>query len=183
MHCSNLYLLQRNLSSRLKFSACSSRFLSTIRNAADIIESLQTALPSHVEISVNPYELQSHGKGESYHPTMAPFCIVYPENTDDVVAIARHCYANHVPVIPYGAGTSVEGHVAALHGGICVDMTKLDSIEFEENPQGLPDPFAKVGAGVTRKRLNKALRHTGMQFVVDPGADASIGGMVGKFLR
>eukprot|EP00594_Rhizosolenia_setigera_P000624 CAMPEP_0178945204 /NCGR_PEP_ID=MMETSP0789-20121207/3604_1 /TAXON_ID=3005 /ORGANISM="Rhizosolenia setigera, Strain CCMP 1694" /LENGTH=421 /DNA_ID=CAMNT_0020625067 /DNA_START=478 /DNA_END=1743 /DNA_ORIENTATION=+ len=85
-----------------------------------------------------------------------------------------------VPIIPFGTGTSLEGHIAALNGGVSLDMKKFDSIEIgssEDSEFGFPDSHAKVGAGVTRLRLNEELRQTGMHFVVDPGADASIGGM------
>lgn len=88
----------------------------------------------------------------------------------------------------FATGTSVEGHVSALHGGLCLDMANFSSIVIpdvdgigdgrgDNNDQGsdFPDPIAVVGAGVTRKQLNKALRHTGFQFVVDPGADATLG--------
>jgi len=156
-------------------SSGSSRFLSS---AINLVDCLKEALPPQVEISTNIYDLEAHGKGESYHPTAPPSAVVTPSNVDDVVAIVRHCALHKIPIVPYGVGTSVEGHVAALHGGISVDMNKFDSIKFDENEESLPDPIAEVGAGVTRKRLNEELRHTGMQFVVDPGADATIGGMV-----
>lgn len=144
--------------SRLKIST---RFLSSAdgASAASFVESLKDALPLHVEISTNPYDLEAHGRGESYHPTAPPSAVVSPSNVDDVVAIVRHCSLHKIPIIPYGVGTSVEGHVAALHGGISVDMHKFDSIEFDEGEESLPDPIAKVGAGVTRKRLNAELRY------------------------
>jgi D-lactate dehydrogenase (cytochrome) len=149
---------QGRLMSRLDFLV-TQRLLSTAAAHSNVlVESLREALPSHVEISTNTYDLESHGKGESYHPTAPPFAVVHPSNVDDVVAIVRHCASHKIPVIPFGAGTSVEGHVAALHGGISVDMQKFDSIEFEENQESLPDPIARVGAGVTRKRLNEELR-------------------------
>jgi D-lactate dehydrogenase (cytochrome) len=147
---------------------------------ASFLDELINKLPSHVEISTNPYDLERHGRGESYHPTAAPSAVITPSSVADVVAIARHCAQHRVPIIPYGAGTSVEGHVCALYGGVSMDMAKFNTVEFEDSANSLPDPIAMVGAGVTRKRLNEELRHTGMQFVVDPGADASIGGMVGK---
>jgi D-lactate dehydrogenase (cytochrome) len=139
--------------------------------------SLLSELLPHVELSTNPYDLQVHGRGESHHPTALPWAVVMPRSVDDVVTIVKHCAVHQIPIIPYGAGTSVEGHVCALEGGISLDMTRMNSVEVLEN-DGIPDPVAVVGAGITRKHLNEALRHTGMQFVVDPGADATIGGMV-----
>lgn len=156
---STIRLFERAASSRTKFLCGSSRFLSSAASFVDnVVESLQNAVP-HVEMSVNPYDLEAHGKGESYHPTAPPVAVVTPSNVDDVVAIVRHCSMHKIPIIPFGAGTSVEGHVAALHGGISMDMVKFDSIEFDENTESLPDPIAKVGAGVTRNRLNEALRY------------------------
>ena len=157
----------------------SSRGFRFLSSTASFVDTLKEALPPHVEISTNPYDLEAHGKGESYHPTESPSAVVMPSNVEDVVAIVRHCSLHKIPIIPFGAGTSVEGHVAALRGGISVDMQKFDSVEFEDNEESLPDPIARVGAGVKRRRLNEELRATGLQFVVDPGADATIGGMVG----
>lgn len=131
----------------------------------------------HIEVSTNPYDLETHGRGESYHATAAPYAVVSPSCTDEVIEIIKLCSDYEIPVIPYGAGTSVEGHVCAIHGGMSLDMVKFNSIDIPET-SGLPDPIAKVGAGVTRHRLNEELRHSGMQFVVDPGTNASIGGMV-----
>jgi D-lactate dehydrogenase (cytochrome) len=126
---------------------------------ASFLDELAKLLPSHVGISTNPYDLETHGRGESYHPTAAPSAVVTPSCVADVVAIVRHCAQQIIPIIPYGAGTSVEGHVCALYGGISMDMTQFNTIEFEERANSLPNPIAKVGAGVTRKRLNEALRY------------------------
>jgi D-lactate dehydrogenase (cytochrome) len=176
-----IILQRQGLPSQLKtLAGISPRFLST-EPSIRLVESLKAALPSHVEISTNSYDLISHGKGESYHPTAPPSAVVSPSKIDDVVAIVRHCALHKIPIIPFGVGTSVEGHVAALHGGISVDTRKFDFIEFDNNEESLPDAMVCVGAGVTRRKLNEALRHTGMQFVVDPGADATIGGMVGVY--
>jgi len=161
-------------------------------------------LTEGTEFSTNPYELERHGRGESHHRgylindndddrggdnygNVTPDVIVRPRTVQDVSAILKFCNDGRIPVIPYGAGTSVEGHVCAVRNGtISLDMNAFQTIVLpgeEDNDENedvslLPDPIARVGAGVTRKTLNEALRHTGMQFVVDPGADASLGGMV-----
>jgi D-lactate dehydrogenase (cytochrome) len=147
-----------------------------LSSSADLAALLTDKLP-HIHVSTNPYDLEAHGRGESYHATAAPSAVVSPASTEEVVQLVKLCSEHQIPVIPFGAGTSVEGHVCAIHGGISLDMRKFDSIEVHEIQDGLPDPIAKVGAGVRRNRLNEELRHSGMQFVVDPGADATIGGM------
>jgi D-lactate dehydrogenase (cytochrome) len=143
------------------------------------IRALQEILP-HVDFSENPYVLERHGRGESFHPTRRPDAVVTPSCVDDVVKIMSFCVRHRIPIVPFGAGTSVEGHVNCLSGGISLDMGLFQDIEIPDitDSTALPDPIAKVGAGVTRKTLTNALRHTGMQFVVDPGADATLGGMV-----
>lgn len=162
-------------------------------------------ITKETEFSSNPYELDRHGRGESHHrgynilndngggkggEEVTPDVIVRPRTVQDISAILSFCNDHRIPVIPYGAGTSVEGHVCAVKNGtISLDMNAFQNIvlpgeeddgsdDDDDETALLPDPIAKVGAGVTRKALNEALRHTGMQFVVDPGADASLGGMV-----
>jgi D-lactate dehydrogenase (cytochrome) len=114
-----------------------------------------------------------HGRGESYHPTYPPDAVCYAASTEEVAAIVRLCYRYHVPVVPYGAGTSLEGHVAALQGGICIDLSQMREI-LAVHPEDLD---VTVQAGVTRQQLNAYLRDTGLFFPVDPGAEATLGGM------
>jgi D-lactate dehydrogenase (cytochrome) len=99
---------------------------------------------------------------------------VLPRDTDECAAIVRACAARKVPIVPFGAGTSLEGHIAALRGGICIDMREMDKVLR----LSVPDMDVTVQAGVTRRRLDDVLRPEGVFFSVDPGADATVGGMV-----
>ncbi|MCI0430599.1 MAG: FAD-binding protein [Rhodospirillales bacterium] len=124
-------------------------------------------------MSTSAAVLESHGHDESYHASAPPDVVIFPESIAELVEIVAMAREHQVPLIPFGAGTSLEGHVAALSGGISVDMTRMNRI-LAVNAADLD---ARVEAGVTRKELNAAIRDAGLFFPVDPGADASIGGM------
>jgi len=114
-----------------------------------------------------------HSHGESYHVHAAPDIVCFPHTTDEVAEIVRISAAHQVPVIPFGAGTSLEGHVNAIHGGITIDLREMNRVLR----MSVEDLDATVEAGVTRLQLNKALKNTGLTFPIDPGADCTIGGM------
>jgi D-lactate dehydrogenase (cytochrome) len=114
-----------------------------------------------------------HSRGESYHAPALPDIVCFPTTTDEVAGIARISARHQVPLVPFGAGTSLEGHVNAIHGGISVDLREMRRVVRVS----AEDLDATVEAGVTRLQLNKALKNTGLSFPVDPGADATIGGM------
>ena len=114
-----------------------------------------------------------HSHGESYHPAAPPDIVCFPATLEEVVAIVKISAHYGVPIVPFGAGTSLEGHVQALRGGISLDLRDMNRVVRVS----AEDLDATVEAGVTRTQLNKALRNTGLQFPIDPGADATIGGM------
>jgi len=114
-----------------------------------------------------------HGQGEDHHPVLAPDGVAFAESTEEVAEIVKICAAHKVPIIPFGTGTSLEGHVGALQGGISIDVTHMNEV-LAVNAEDLD---CRVQPGVTRKQLNEHLRDTGLFFPIDPGADASLGGM------
>ncbi len=124
--------------------------------------------------SVNETVRQQHAHTLTWTANEPPDAVVYPQSTQEVAEIVTLCAGARVPVIPFGAGTSLEGHVNAPLGGVCIDMSQMKRIVAIH----AEDLDCVVEAGVTRKELNEALRHSGLFFPIDPGADASLGGMV-----
>jgi D-lactate dehydrogenase (cytochrome) len=116
---------------------------------------------------------QQHGRDESPYDITPPDCVVFPTNDAEVAEVVRMCARHRVPVIAYGAGTSIEGHIMAVEGGVTVDLSRMNRV-LAVNGEDLTET---VEAGVTRKQLNATIEETGLFFPVDPGADATLGGM------
>ena len=114
-----------------------------------------------------------HGKDESPFPTVPPDAVVYAQSTQEVVEIVDLCREHRFPLIPYGAGSSIEGQLLAIHGGLSLDLTGMNKVLSV----AADDLTATVEPGVTRKQLNLEIRDTGLFFPIDPGADATLGGM------
>jgi D-lactate dehydrogenase (cytochrome) len=116
---------------------------------------------------------EQHSHGEGVRDAGMPDAVVFPRDNDEVSFILRHCHDAGVPIVPFGTGTSLEGHVAAVHGGITVDLSRMDQV-LTVDADALD---CRVQAGVTREALNAAVRSEGLFFPIDPGANASLGGM------
>ena len=114
-----------------------------------------------------------HGRDESTYPLTPPDAVVFCESTAEVVAVVALANVHGVPVIPFGVGSSLEGHVLAVQGGVTIDLSRMNRVLRID----ADDLTATVEAGVTREQLNRELRDTGLFFPIDPGADASLGGM------
>ncbi len=125
-------------------------------------------------ITANTALREQHGRGEGLRDLALPDLVAYPLTTDEVAAIVRACAAQRLPIIPFGVGTSLEGHVSAPYGGLSLDLSRMDQV-LEVNAGDLD---CRVQAGVTRMQLNRHLRDQGLFFPIDPGADATLGGMV-----
>ncbi|MBL4918195.1 FAD-binding oxidoreductase [Szabonella alba] len=124
-------------------------------------------------VSRAPAILAQHGQSETLAASGRPDAVVYPQTTEEVVRIAQICARNGVPMVGWGAGTSLEGHALAVRGGVTVDFTQMDAV-LAVYPE---DMLCVVQPGITRERLNEELRATGLFFPVDPGANATLGGM------
>lgn len=124
-------------------------------------------------ISLNYALREQHSHGEDAHPHVLPDAVAFVETTDEASRLLALCHMRQVPVIPFGAGTSLEGHVTPVRGGITIDLSRMKAI-LEVNSA---DMDCRIQAGVTRLELNAHLRDQGLFFPVDPGSDCTIGGM------
>ena len=136
-----------------------------------VINKLRNLLSDRLQ--TNSYVLDEHGKSEAFFPNYRPDAVVFPNNKEEIINIVKICYDESFPIIPWGSGTSLEGHTLAINGGIVVNLMNMNKI-LKINPN---DMYAVVEPGVQRNHLNMELKSTGLFFSVDPGADASIGGM------
>jgi D-lactate dehydrogenase (cytochrome) len=140
---------------------------------ANLRAELLRLVPDERRVSDGTSALDQHAADLSYHAPHRPDVVVWPESTDEVAAVLEYADAAGVPVVPFGAGTSLEGHVIPLHGGISLDLTRMNAI-VAVRPDDLT---ATVQGGVTRSQLETAAGPHGLWFPVDPGADATLGGM------
>ncbi|MEN9367918.1 MAG: hypothetical protein RL489_2276 [Pseudomonadota bacterium] len=138
---------------------------------AEMVDALRARFGDRCSTAMAVREL--HGRDESPFDVPPPDAVVYCESNQDVIDAVRLADRHAVPVIPYGVGSSLEGHLLAVQGGLSLDLSRMNRI-LEINAEDLT---VTVQAGVTRTRLNEELRHAGLFFPIDPGADASIGGM------
>jgi D-lactate dehydrogenase (cytochrome) len=136
-----------------------------------VIDALRALVGDRVSTSESVREHHSHG--ESWHPPGLPDAVVFPTSTDEVSAIVRLCADERKPIVPFGMGSSLEGHVNAIHGGVSIDLTRMTRV-LRLSPEDLD---ITVEAGLTRLKLDAHLKNTGLMFPIDPGADATIGGM------
>lgn len=140
-------------------------------NVDQAISALKDVLGDRLSTGESIREI--HGRDEAYSEPALPDAVAFPESTQEVSQIMKICSQNQVPVVPFGIGTSLEGHVIPIHGGISVDTSRMNKVlQIRES-----DLDAVVQPGVSRVQLNDELRATGLMFTVDPGADATIGGM------
>jgi len=143
----------------------------TTRTTEQALEGLKTILADRLVTSQSVRE--HHSRDLSRFPAVLPDAVAFPQNEEEVASIVRVCAENRVPIIPVGAVSSLDGHIIPVKGGVTVSTRDMNRI-IEIRPE---DMLAVVEPGVTRKQLNTALRATGLMFPIDPGADATIGGM------
>jgi len=136
-----------------------------------VIQSLRSLLGDRVSTADSVREHHSHG--ESWHAPGLPDVVVFPTSTDEVSAIVKLCAQHQRPIVPFGMGSSLEGHVNAIHGGVSIDMTRMTRVVRLSTD----DLDITVEAGLTRLKLDAHLKNTGLMFPIDPGADATLGGM------
>lgn len=138
---------------------------------AAMLEALRSLFGSRCSTALAVRE--QHGRDESPIDAPPPEAVVYAESTEEVASVVALADRHGVPVIPFGVGSSLEGHLLAVQGGVSIDLSRMNKI-LALHPEDLT---VTVQAGVTRTQLNNEIRHTGLFFPIDPGADASLGGM------
>ena len=141
------------------------------RSFETLIDELRTI--EGANLSTTAAVREHHSRGESHHAGALPLAVLFPESSEAVQAIVRACAVHRCPIVPFGAGSSLEGHINPIHGGVSIDLSRMNRILRVS----ADDLDATVEAGVTRKQFEKHLRSTGLIFHLDPGADATLGGM------
>src|SRR2546427_9584994 len=136
-----------------------------------VVSELKALLGERVSTSAAVRE--HHGKDESYFPYALPDAVVFAETTEEVRDVVDICRRHRVPMIPFGVGTSLEGHILAVNGGVTIDLSRMNAVLAVHEA----DLDAVVQAGVTRQQLNEYIKHTGLFFSIDPRADATLRGM------
>ena len=139
----------------------------------NIIEDLQEIVQDYNQVSINESILEQHSKGLLYHTPHLPDVVVYPKSKEEVSKILIYANERKIPITPFGVGSSLEGQIIPTHGGISMDFSLMNKV-VRINEE---DFLVKVEPGITRNELNKQLKKYGLFFPVDPGADATIGGM------
>lgn len=137
-----------------------------------LVRDLQAILRAD-QVTDNRSLCEQHGRDESYHAPVLPDAVVFAESCEDVVRVMQYAHSHRIPVTPFAVGSSLEGHTIPVQGGISLDMMRMNKV-LEIRPD---DFLVRVEPGVTKDQLNAALRRQGLFFTVDPGADASVGGM------
>ena len=141
------------------------------KNLAILLGHMKTLLGDRLSLSESVR--QHHGEEMTHYDICLPDAVAFPDTTEEVSQIVKLCHKYEIPVIPYGAGTALEGHFMATHGGITLDFNRMNRVKAIHNQ----DMDCTVEAGVTREQLNQEIRDTGLFFPIDPGANASLGGM------
>ncbi|HLL58356.1 MAG TPA: FAD-binding protein, partial [Allosphingosinicella sp.] len=144
--------------------------------SAEALASLEESLAPEFgsRLLTSPAAIAHYARSEGHHREYLPDLVARPESVEEVQRLVRQAAALSVPIVPYGAGTSLEGNASAVAGGLCLDMSAMTRV-LEIQPE---DMLCVVEPGVTREQLNAELRATGLFFPVDPGANATIAGMI-----
>lgn len=138
-----------------------------------MVDGLRNALGERLATTASA--VATHAVDEGWHEAAPPDAVAYVETTDECAAVVRVCAEHGVPMLPFGAGTSLEGHVLAVQGGVSIDLSRMTRV-LEVN---VDDLDCRVEAGITRQQLNARLEKDGVFFPIDPGAEATLGGMAG----